>query len=166
MSILTSPRVLVLFLLTLVVLTGCPSRDESDEEDANQTIEIELGAFSVKRCNKDFQNPLCIDFKLYGQIRDRQQREFCTQLARHLRRYEAMVGATVRGASDEALREPDWATLRKQIREKSNAMLGEEFLLAIVVGELEIVPFVYVAPVAKVEPPHLEAGETTEGTAG
>jgi hypothetical protein len=109
--------------------------DEGDVASAETPIEVELGQFTVTTHQPASNLTTRIDFHLNGIIAAKDKEEFERAKKAVEFRFREQVLVTVRAAEPPDLADPGLGLIKRQILEKTNALLGKRLLRALIVSD-------------------------------
>lgn len=103
--------------------------------DPPDQVEIDLEQFSVTAHQPDSNTTMRIEFHLFGVISGADQEEFEKLLKANQHRFREQVLVTVRSAEATDLADAGLGLIKRQILEKTNALLGKPLLKAVIVSQ-------------------------------
>ncbi len=98
-------------------------------------VEIDLERFVVTAYQPNSSTVMRVDFHLFGMVAARDQEEFQRLMEVHQHRFREQVLVIVRRAEPADLADPGLGLIKRQILEKTNALLGKPLLQAVVVSD-------------------------------
>ncbi|MGQ9575384.1 MAG: hypothetical protein ACUVUC_08700 [Thermoguttaceae bacterium] len=102
-------------------------------------VEVDLGQFSVTSHQPAANVTMRIDFRLYGIIAAKNKEEFDKRLKASQQRFREQVLVTVRSAEGADLADPGLGLIKRQILEKTNALLDKPLLRSVIVSDFSYV---------------------------
>lgn len=112
--------------------TGGKSRVEPEAE-------VDLGKFSVVVHQPEGSGTTRINFHLIGTVPESQREEFSQLLAKCQHRLRDQVIAEVQQTQIADLTEPGLALIKRKILERSNNLLGQPLLRAVILSDYSLV---------------------------
>ena len=116
-------------------VTSIDPLDERVAADVVGPTEVDLGQFTVTSHQPAASTTMRIDFHLYGIIAGKNKEEFEKALKEVHQRFREQVLVTVRSAEGTDLADPGLGLIKRQILEKSNALLGKAMLRAVIISD-------------------------------
>ncbi len=110
-----------------------------EEEIPTDQVEVDLGEYSVTAFRPETNSTLRIDFRLYGAVGGRQEREFYEALEGNLHRVRERILVTVRSADVGDLTDANLGLIRRRILEKTNHALGKPYLRAVIFSDFSFI---------------------------
>jgi flagellar FliL protein len=107
---------------------------EQEAEKADQ-VEVDLGQFSVTAFQPASNSTLRIDFRLYGTVSPKEEKEFLRLKEENLHRFRDQVIVTVRSADIADLTDAALGVVKRKILEKTNRMFGKPLLKTVVFSD-------------------------------
>ncbi len=109
------------------------------ESTAGDIVEVDLEKFTLTAHQPTSSTTMRIEFHLYGMVAAKDQEEFerLTKLNQHRMREQVLV--IVRRAEASDLADPGLGLIKRQILEKTNALLGKPLLQAVVVSDFSYI---------------------------
>jgi flagellar FliL protein len=117
------------------IITSIDPLDEGSPSDLVGPMEVDLGQFTVTTHQPAANTTVRIDFHLYGIIAGKSKEEFEKAMKGVHQRFREQVLVTVRGAEGSDLADAGLGLIKRQILEKSNALLGKPFLRAVIISD-------------------------------
>ncbi len=115
------------------------TRGESESEDAALSsatnFEIDLEQFGVTAHQPTSNTTTRIDFHLYGIVAAKDKEEFDRLLKANHHRFREQVLVTLRSSEASDLADAGLGLIKRQILEKTNALLGKPLLKAVIVSD-------------------------------
>jgi flagellar FliL protein len=116
-----------------------PSKDSHSSEevtaDAADQIEVDLEQFGVTAHSAASNTTMRIDFHLFGVISLTDKEEFEKLVKANQHRLRDQVLVIVRGAQPRDMADAGLGLIKRQILEKTNALLGKPLLRAVIVSD-------------------------------
>ncbi|MCC6125569.1 MAG: hypothetical protein IT426_11445 [Pirellulales bacterium] len=109
------------------------------EKDPNEQIEVVLGDFSVTTFQPATNATLRIEFKLYGTIGAKDEKEFLAALEENQHRFRDQVLVIVRSAEITDLTDAGLGLVKRKIMEKTNRMIGKPLLQSIIFSDFSFI---------------------------
>jgi len=109
--------------------------DEGVSADVVGPMEVDLGQFTVTTHQPAANTTMRIDFHLYGIIAGKNKEEFEKAMKEVHQRFREQVLVTVRSAEGSDLADAGLGLIKRQILEKSNALLGKGMLRAVIISD-------------------------------
>lgn len=109
-------------------------QDEGDEF-AGDNVEIDLEQFAVTSHQVASDTTLRVEFHLYGIVAADDKEEFEKRLKANQQRFREQVLVTVRSAEPADLAEAELGLIKRQILEKTNALLGKPLLKTVIITD-------------------------------
>lgn len=113
--------------------------DPAADHGAAHTVEKDLGQFGVTAYQPAANTTLRIDFHLYGTIPLEQEHEFDEHYASTQHRIREQVIVTIRNSELGDLTDPGLGLIKRKILEKTNRLLGKEYLQNVVFSDFSFV---------------------------
>jgi len=110
-------------------------KQESQEDDGVETIEVDLGSFSVTAFQPVSNSTLRIDFHLYGTIALADEQEFIRQMEENRHRIREAVIVTIRSADITDFTEAQLGLIKRRVLEKINRLLGAPMLRGVIFSD-------------------------------
>jgi hypothetical protein len=108
---------------------------EQEDADPAEELEVDLEQFSVTARQPTSNTTMRIEFHLYGVVSNADKAEFERLLKVHQHRLRDQVLVIVRSAEGRDLADAGLGLIKRQILEKTNALLGKPILRAVIVSE-------------------------------
>lgn len=110
------------------------SSDEAPADPSDQ-IEVDLEQFNVTAHSAASNTTIRIEFHLYGVISATDKAEFEKLVKANQHRLRDQVLVIVRSAQPRDMADPGLGLIKRQILEKTNALLGKALLRAVIVSD-------------------------------
>jgi flagellar FliL protein len=107
---------------------------EQEAEKADQ-VEVDLGQFSVTAFQPASNSTLRIDFRLYGTVSPKEEKEFLRLKEENLHRFRDQVIVTVRSADIADLTDAGLGVVKRKILEKTNRIFGKPLLKTVIFSD-------------------------------
>lgn len=111
------------------------SQAEPGSKSLTDMVEIDLERFVVTAYQPNSSTIVRVDFHLFGIVAAKDEEEFRTLMEVHQHRFREQVLVIVRRAEPADLADPGLGLIKRQILEKTNALLGKPLLQALVVSD-------------------------------
>lgn len=111
------------------------SHGGSGEASPTDMVEMDLERFVVTAYQPISSTVMRVDFHLYGMVAGKDREEFERLMEIHQHRFREQVLVIVRRAEPADLADPGLGLIKRQILEKTNALLGKPLLQAVVVSD-------------------------------
>ncbi len=98
-------------------------------------VELDLERFVVTMYQPNSSTVVRVDFHLFGMVAAKDREEFERLMEVHQHRFREQVLVIVRRAEPADLADPGLGLIKRQILEKTNALLGKPLLQAVVVSD-------------------------------
>ena len=98
-------------------------------------MEVDLEQFNVTAHQPASNTTIRIDFHLFGVIAPGDKAEFEKLLKANQHRFREQVLVTLRSAEGSDLADAGLGLIKRQILEKTNALLGKPFLRGVIVSD-------------------------------
>jgi flagellar basal body-associated protein FliL len=108
-------------------------------KDPNEQIEVVLGDFSVTTFQPATNATLRIEFKLYGTVGAKHEKEFLAALEENQHRFRDQVLVIVRSAEITDLTDAGLGLVKRKIMEKTNRMVGKPLLQSIIFSDFSFI---------------------------
>jgi flagellar basal body-associated protein FliL len=112
---------------------------EPAEDEANSQVEVDLGEFSVTKFQPASNSTLRIDFRLWGTVRQNDQKEFARLVEENKHRFRDQVLVIMRSAEIADLADAGLGLIKRKILDKTNRTLGKSILQAIVFSDFSFI---------------------------
>jgi flagellar basal body-associated protein FliL len=112
---------------------------EECEPGKHEQMEISLGQFMVSAFQPGSGSTLRIDFRLFGMVASRDEKEFTKLKEANLHRFRDQVIITLRSAEPADLTDPDLSTVKRRLLERTNRVLGKPLLRGVVFSEFSCI---------------------------
>jgi len=109
--------------------------DDGEPGDAVDQMEVDLGQFTVTTHQPAANTTMRIDFRLYGILARKNKEDFEKAMKAIQQRFREQVLVTVRSAEGPDLADAGLGLIKRQILEKTNALLGKPLLRAIIISD-------------------------------
>lgn len=115
--------------------------EKTAEEEAEQeeTVEVEIGTFSVTRYNPEADKTTNIDFELFATVLAEEQEEFTERFDSNKNRVREQVVLTLHGAQTTDLTSPELGLIKRKILEKTNHALGKPLVRQVLLTRFNFV---------------------------
>ena len=114
---------------------GKEKKEKEEDVDPTEQIEIDLGQFSVTSHQPSSATTMRIEFQLSGTITAQDKEDFEKLLKANHHRFREQVLVILRDAQTPDLVDAQLGLIKRQILEKTNALLGKPLLRAIIVSD-------------------------------
>ncbi len=111
------------------------SHGGASDKAPTDMVEIDLERFVVTAYQPNSSTVVRVDFHLFGMVAAKDQEEFQRLMEVHQHRFREQVLVIVRRAEPADLADPGLGLIKRQILEKTNALLGKPLLQAVVVSD-------------------------------
>jgi len=108
---------------------------EADVGSPSEQVEVDLEQFSVTAHQPTSNTTTRIEFHLYGIVIEADKAEFERLFSANQHRIREQVLVIVRSSEAADLADPGLGLIKRQILEKTNALLGKPLLRAVIVSE-------------------------------
>jgi flagellar FliL protein len=112
-----------------------PPAAEQEEESLAEQVEVDLEQFSVTAHQPTSNTTTRIEFHLFGIVNGVEKAEFEKLLKLNQHRIREQVLVIVRSSEGADLADAGLGLIKRQILEKTNALLGKPLLRAVIVSE-------------------------------
>jgi flagellar FliL protein len=112
-----------------------PAPSQQEEADSAEDLEVDLEQFSVTARHPTSNTTMRIEFHLYGVVNNADKAEFERLLKVNQHRLRDQVLVIVRSAEGRDLADAGLGLIKRQILEKTNALLGKPILRAVIVSD-------------------------------
>ncbi len=112
---------------------------EAQTRTEEESVEVEIGPFSVTRYNPESDTSINIDCELYATVLAEEAGEFDTQFASNRNRVRDQVTVTLKSAESAQLSDPGLGLIKRRILEKTNRALGKPLVREILVTRFNFV---------------------------
>lgn len=107
----------------------------SQGDSPSDLVEIDLERFVVTAYQPNSSTIVRVDFHLFGMVAAKDCEEFQRLMEIHQHRFREQVLVIVRRAEPADLADPGLGLIKRQILEKTNALLGKPLVQAVVVSD-------------------------------
>jgi len=114
---------------------GSGGHGTSGDSGPNDLVEMDLERFVVTAYQPNSSTVMRVDFHLFGMVASKDREEFERLMEIHQHRFREQVLVIVRRAEAADLADPGLGLIKRQILEKTNALLGKPLLQAVVVSD-------------------------------
>jgi flagellar basal body-associated protein FliL len=116
--------------------TPSPAEEPADgKTDPPEQVEIDLEQFNVTAHQPTSNTTMRIEFRLFGVISPSDKVEFEKLLKANHHRFREQVLVTLRSAEGTDLADAGLGLIKRQILEKTNALLGKPLLRGVIVSD-------------------------------
>ena len=115
-----------------------PADPEGTIDEEEETIEVEIGTFSVTRYNPEADKTTSVDFELFGTVLTEDQQEFQERFDGNRNRVREQVQMTLYGANTTDLA-TDIEKIKRRILEKTNHALGRPLVQQVLLTRFNFV---------------------------
>lgn len=112
---------------------------DEQEPVKKEQAEVNLGQFGVSAFQPGSGSTLRIDFRLFGMVAARDEKEFTKLKEENLHRFRDQVIITLRSAEPADLTDPDLSTIKRRIVDRSNRVLGKSLLRGVVFSDFSCI---------------------------
>jgi hypothetical protein len=112
---------------------------EATAADAEKSVEIVLGEYSMTVAQRNASTALRVDFHLAGIVLTENESEFQNLMERYPARFRQIVLREIRSADREDFDDPELGLLKRRILEKSNSLFGNPILKSLVVDDFSYI---------------------------
>ncbi|MEM1305163.1 MAG: hypothetical protein AAGG46_09710 [Planctomycetota bacterium] len=109
------------------------------ERELEDTIEVEIGAFSVTRYNPEADKTMNIDFELFATVLVEEEEDFRERFEGNRNRVKEQVVLTLHGAQTTDLTSPELGLIKRRILEKTNHALGRPLVRQVLLTRFNFV---------------------------
>ena len=115
------------------------ANQEDGKEEAESTVEVDLGSFTITNHRLLSEATIRTDFHLYGTVAEKERVEFDELFARNEKRFRDQVITEIRICEVNDLEDPGLGLLKRRFLEKSNALLGKPLLRSVIFADYTFV---------------------------
>jgi flagellar basal body-associated protein FliL len=117
-----------------------PAKDNApaQEESASQ-VEVDMGEFSVTAFQPASNTTLRIDFRLWGTVRQEEQKEFARLMEETKHRFRDQVITTMRSAEITDLTDAGLGLIKRKVMDKTNRTFGKPILQAVIFSDFSFI---------------------------
>jgi flagellar FliL protein len=116
-----------------------PPASEEDPTGSSEQVEVDLEQFSVTAHQRASNTTTRIEFHLFGVINASERQDFERLLKANQQRIREQVLVIVRSCEAADLADAGLGLIKKQILEKTNALLGKPLLRAVIISEFSYI---------------------------
>ena len=120
--------------------SAATAEEPPEEQPETPTqVEVDLGEFAVTSYQPVTNTTLRIDFHLYGTVGVENEKDLLARLERNNHRFRDEVIVTVRSSEITDLTDAGLGLIKRKILEKSNALLGKQYLKSIIFSDFSFI---------------------------
>jgi flagellar basal body-associated protein FliL len=112
-----------------------PDPQKEKEAERAEEMEVDLGQFAVTAFQPVSNSTLRIEFRLYGTVSPKEEKEFLRLKEENLHRFRDQVIVTVRSAEITDLTDAGLTLIKRKLLEKTNRMLGKPLLRSVIFSD-------------------------------
>lgn len=109
------------------------------EPETPTQAEVNLGEFTVTSYQPTSNTTLRIDFRLYGLVRQSEEKELGRLIEENKHRFRDQVIVTMRSAEISDLTDAGLSLIKRKILDRTNRILGKPVLLSVVFSDFSFV---------------------------
>lgn len=113
--------------------------EEAEEAEPPDTLEVDLGEFSVTVYQPVSNSTLRIDFHLFGTVPGEQGKEFTKLFEETKHRFRDQVLMIVRSAEMTDLTDAGLGLIKRRIQDRGNKLLGKPLLQSVIISDFAFV---------------------------
>jgi hypothetical protein len=109
------------------------------EAEAAEQLEVDLGQFSVTAFQPASNTTLRIDFRLFGTVAAKDEKDFLRLKEENLHRFRDQVIVNIRSADIADLTDAGLGVIKRKILEKTNRTLGKPLLRTVIFSDFSFI---------------------------
>ncbi len=113
--------------------------DRDADKDANPTVELDLGEYTVTVTQPNSNTALRVDFKLVGTVAEGDEREATGLFDRNVHRFRDQILYEVRNSEPADLADPALGLIKRRFLDKSSAVFGKPIFREILIPQFSYV---------------------------
>lgn len=113
--------------------------EETEEAEPPDTLEVDLGEFSVTVYQPVSNSTLRIDFHLFGTVPGEQGKEFTKLFDETKHRFRDQVLMIVRSAEMTDLTDAGLGLIKRRIQDRGNKLLGKPLLQSVIISDFAFI---------------------------
>ncbi len=113
--------------------------EEAEEAEPPDTLEVDLGEFSVTVYQPVSNSTLRIDFHLFGTVPGEQGKEFTKLFDETKHRFRDQVLMIVRSAEMTDLTDAGLGLIKRRIQDRGNKLLGKPLLQSVIISDFAFI---------------------------
>lgn len=113
--------------------------EEAEEAEPPDTLEVDLGEFSVTVYQPVSNSTLRIDFHLFGTVPGEQGKEFAKLFDETKHRFRDQVLMIVRSAEMTDLTDAGLGLIKRRIQDRGNKLLGKPLLQSVIISDFAFI---------------------------
>ncbi len=113
--------------------------EEAEEAEPPDTLEVDLGEFSVTVYQPVSNSTLRVDFHLFGTVPGEQGKEFAKLFEETKHRFRDQVLMIVRSAEMTDLTDAGLGLIKRRIQDRGNKLLGKPLLQSVIISDFAFI---------------------------
>lgn len=113
--------------------------EQAEEAEPPDTLEVDLGEFSVTVYQPVSNSTLRIDFHLFGTVPGEQGKEFAKLFDETKHRFRDQVLMIVRSAEMTDLTDAGLGLIKRRIQDRGNKLLGKPLLQSVIISDFAFI---------------------------
>ena len=116
-----------------------PEPEKAEPAEGAEQAEVDLGEFSVTSFQPVSNTTLRIDFRLYGTVRQADQKDFARLMEENKHRFRDQVIVTMRSAEIRDLTDAGLGLIKRKILDRTNRTFGKPVLQSVIVSDFSFI---------------------------